>query len=206
MCVPGLTLQAIIKLVKQSRATKRAMRSSMQLNDHPLDLDVEAAAPDAADKHIGGLAVPTLSPILGSPNPLLGDSDPKCELKHSQTASAERSDSPRRWKRWNILARFSSTNHNGQLHEQVLGIALRISLYPIALIVINIVQSITDIYFAYTINDRNEHAGRVILYVFYRITYGGRGIVLALVSYFADTESNIVQAGGGADATAMSVL
>jgi hypothetical protein len=155
------------------------MRISMQFDDQPLDLDLEDPTGNGSSEggskegKTGFLAIPSLSPIIGSPNPLLGADNVPNTLE---------TPAPPRSGRWRVFKRFSNQPNNGQLHEKVMRVALRISLYPIALIVINIVQSVTDIYFAYTINNTGGNVGRVILYVFYRATYAGRGIVLALVS------------------------
>lgn len=152
----------------------------MHISDSP---DVEASPAKPADKRADLLALPALSPILGSPDPLLGDENPY--------DTAPEAGYPRK-SRWRIFNRFSTRDEYGQLHDKVFGIALRISLYPIALIIINIVQSVGDVYFAYTIGDKETTRGEVVLYVFYRATYAGRGIILALVSHCSVSQRSVV--------------
>lgn len=84
---------------------------------------------------------------------------------------------------WRIFRQSTSSSlqQYGQLHDRVAGIAWRISLYPISLIVINIVRNVGDVYFNDTISEETPGSGTIALYVIYRLVNSGRGIVLALV-------------------------
>lgn len=67
-----------------------------------------------------------------------------------------------------------------RLEDKLAGIALKISLYPLALIIINVIITAEDLSYnarggLFSMNDYN-------LYLVHNLLYGGRGIFFALVS------------------------
>lgn len=67
-----------------------------------------------------------------------------------------------------------------RLQDNFVRIALKISLYPVCLFVINAFITAEDL--MYTIDGGVESMGDYVLYVIYYVLYGGRGIFFALVS------------------------
>lgn len=77
------------------------------------------------------------------------------------------------------LRKASATNL-GHLEDQFLKIALRISTYPVALIIVNGVITVGDLYIS---KAGGVYSNAVYgLYCIYYFLYGGRGIVFAAVS------------------------
>lgn len=73
-----------------------------------------------------------------------------------------------------------STSTYNHLQDRFFRIALRISLYPISLIVVNGIITVGDLYISKV---GGVYSTAVYgLYVVYYLLYGGRGIVFALVS------------------------
>jgi hypothetical protein len=134
--------------------------------------------------------------MLGSDDPALPPLGAFPEMDDTKGASPMSSgpsrggsgDSSTSWgltRPWRMFRQSTSTsssmNQYGQLQDRVSGIAWRISLYPIALVFINTVRTVGDIYFNDTIDEATPARGTIVLYVIYRVVNSGRGIILALV-------------------------
>ncbi|OCF44534.1 hypothetical protein I317_01606 [Kwoniella heveanensis CBS 569] len=70
------------------------------------------------------------------------------------------------------------------LQDRLLEIALKISLYPVALIIVNGILTAGDLYLTITggVNSRSDF----ILFLVYNFLYGGRGIIFACLGIFVD--------------------
>lgn len=75
-------------------------------------------------------------------------------------------------------------NMFGHLEDKFVGIALRISLYPITLIIVNGLITIGDLYFSASGGVKNQ--ATYGLYCVYYFLYGGRGIFFAALGLFVD--------------------
>lgn len=104
--------QAIFTLVRQTRATRRAMRASPMLNLFGEDSPVESSP-----AHILATS--------GSTAPLVRESCRDKRNRLLRRLGVDRGDQV----------------ENGQLQDKVFGIAMRISLYPISLIAVNSIVS-----------------------------------------------------------------
>lgn len=163
-------VKAIITLVRQSNITKRMMRTNMRiyLSDPLQGADGQAGA-GQGDLGLGpGF---DLAEATAEPNSTLQSGTSSWFWRGSRG--------------WRIPGRSSTESDDkyGQLHDKVSAIASRISLYPVSLIVMNVVQVVGDIYFNDAIDDAGVNKAQLNLYVVYRIFNASRGLVLALVSH-----------------------
>lgn len=105
--------------MKQTRATKRAMRQEVHITIHQdeEELPVVLDSVSSGRHDMGGRTHQSLSPIPGTPNSLVPIMN-------------------------KLKGRFlSDREDNGHLQDKMFGIAVRISLYPISLIFVNLSTS-----------------------------------------------------------------
>lgn len=135
-----LTLQTLIKLFRQGRATSRALFGGDSLN-----IDISINSWD--------------------------------EEKNPRLSLLQRTLGRRR-------SSIDKQRMFGHLEDRFTSIALRISTYPVALIIVNGIITIGDLYLSAIggVHDKPTY----ILYCIYYFLYGARGIVFVALSLFVD--------------------
>ncbi|KAI9633836.1 uncharacterized protein MKK02DRAFT_38499 [Dioszegia hungarica] len=138
-------LAVLVTLLRQSRATQRALYRGNDLNITSHDLHTIAST----------------------------------SMSHSP------SDAPRPWFARLIRSRpRQGTSSLHRLEDKFITIALKISLYPLALIVINAFITGEDL--AYTGRGGVESQGEYAVYCIYYFLYGGRGLFFGLIGILVD--------------------
>lgn len=90
------------------------------------------------------------------------------------------------WSLTRMLSRRRRTGHErafGHLEDRFIRIALRVSLYPLAMIVVNTLIAAGDLYI--TVNGVHTTAGYALYCVYYWF-YGGRGMIFCCLALFVD--------------------
>lgn len=107
------------------------------------------------------------------------------EITMSAVSKSSSLDSPTgkvSWYRRLLGSRSGHRSHMHRLEDKLAGIALKISLYPLALLVINTVITSEDL--SYNARGGLFSMGDYVFFWLHNFLYGGRGIFFALVSQY----------------------
>ncbi|WVQ94966.1 hypothetical protein IAU59_002057 [Kwoniella sp. CBS 9459] len=145
-------------LIKHGRATRRLLVGGNTLNRELHRVTVTDESDETGETTSGSWCLPPLA-----------------LLKRTQS---------NRSKLMSLRGRRRAEIGSRTLQDRLLEIALKISLYPVALIVVNGVLTAGDLFLTGTggVNSRSDF----ILFLAYNFLYGGRGIIFACLGIFVD--------------------
>ncbi|KAK8853456.1 hypothetical protein IAR55_004163 [Kwoniella newhampshirensis] len=179
----GAIVAILIKLSRHGQATTQALMGGNSLNRALQEtIDVAQFVDYHNCLHVeSGCGCRTVVPVESSRSRMGPVNGPSRESRWTSSFLLFRKS---RSRRPSDMIQTNQAESSGVLQARLFGIALRISMYPVALIVVNGILTAGDLYLTHTGGVQSKAS--FVLYVIYDFLYGGRGIVFASVGILVD--------------------